>query len=227
METHFLKSYVDLLIHTCHRRGVHAMGGMAAQIPIKTDPAANAAAIEKVRKDKLREVRAGHDGTWVAHPGLVSVAREIFDAEMKGPNQIDRPSASGAAITADDLLAVPQGPVTEAGIRTNVGIALLYMESWLQGSGCVPLHHLMEDAATAEISRAQLWQWIRAGKLARARFEEVLASELESAKAARAAVSGRSGEGALTQAADLLRRIILDEEFAEFLTLPAYEILET
>ena len=161
MEQPFLRSYVELLIHTCHRRGAHAMGGMAAQIPIRNDPHANEEAMERVRQDKLREVRAGHDGTWVAHPGLVPIARDIFDRHMPGRNQIRRPLEQQSAITADDLLQVPQGAITEAGLRRNIDVALQYLESWLHGNGCVPIDNLMEDAATAEISRTQLWQWIR------------------------------------------------------------------
>jgi len=157
MDKHFLKSYVELLIHTCHRRGIHAMGGMAAQIPIKNNPAANDAAFAKVRQDKLREVLAGHDGTWVAHPGLVSVAKSIFDENLPQPNQISR--LNRVSISASDLLAVPPGDITEKGLEMNIDIGLQYLESWLNGNGCVPIYNLMEDAATAEISRAQLWQW--------------------------------------------------------------------
>ena len=160
MDKHFLKSYVDLLIQTCHRRGIHAMGGMAAQIPIKNDPAANEKALDKVRQDKLREVRAGHDGTWVAHPGLVPVAKEVFDAHMKEPNQIAR-RRDDVHVTAEDLLAVTEGQITEEGLRWNIDVGLQYLESWLRGSGCVPIYNLMEDAATAEICRAQVWQWVR------------------------------------------------------------------
>ncbi len=160
MEQPFLRSYVELLIHTCHRRGVHAMGGMAAQIPIRNDPAANEEAMERVRQDKLREVRAGHDGTWVAHPGLVPVAREVFDRHMPGRNQIHKPKDERSRITAADMLQIPEGTITEAGLRRNIDVALQYIESWLRGNGCVPIYNLMEDAATAEISRAQIWQWI-------------------------------------------------------------------
>jgi malate synthase len=160
MDRHFLRSYVDLLIQTCHRRGVHAMGGMAAQIPIKADAAANEAALAKVREDKLREVRAGHDGTWVAHPGLVPVARAIFDEHMPRPNQLDR-LRDDVRVAAADLLVVPDGSVTRAGLRHNVDVGVRYLEAWLRGTGCVPIYNLMEDAATAEISRSQVWQWVR------------------------------------------------------------------
>ncbi len=165
MEQPFLRSYVELLIDTCHRRGAHAMGGMAAQIPIRDNPQANAEAIERVRKDKLREVKAGHDGTWVAHPGLVPVAMQVFDEWMPGPNQIDTAPHLGHTITSADLLEIPAGAISQLGFQRNVEISLMYLESWLRGFGCVPIFHLMEDAATAEISRAQLWQWNRYGSL--------------------------------------------------------------
>jgi malate synthase len=158
MDRHFLKSYVELLIETCHRRGIHAMGGMAAQIPIKRDAAANDAAMERVRQDKLREVKAGHDGTWVAHPGLVPVAKVVFDEHMTGANQITRRNP-GIHIQGSDLLAVPEGEITRKGLEMNIDIGLRYLAAWLDGLGCVPIYDLMEDAATAEISRAQLWQW--------------------------------------------------------------------
>ena len=160
MTTHFLRSYSQLLIKTCHRRGALAIGGMAAQIPIKDDPAANEAAIEKVRQDKLREVADGHDGTWVAHPGQVPVAMQVFDQHMPTANQLHR-RRDDVQVTAADLLQVPDGPITEAGLRININVGLLYLESWLRGNGCVPIHNLMEDAATAEICRTQIWQWIR------------------------------------------------------------------
>jgi len=161
MEQPFLRSYVELLIHTCHKRGIHAMGGMAAQIPIRDNPDANEEAMERVRQDKLREVRAGHDGTWVAHPGLVPVAKAVFDKHMKGPNQICRPATPTSRINENDLLEIPLGRITEEGFVRNVDIALQYIESWLRGNGCVPIYNLMEDAATAEICRAQVWQWIQ------------------------------------------------------------------
>jgi malate synthase len=163
MEQPFLSAYVDLLVDTCHRRGAHAMGGMAAQIPIRNDPAANEAAMERVRKDKLREVKAGHDGTWVAHPGLMPIAMEVFNQWMQEPNQISRPSRQGRTISSGDLLEIPTGTITEEGFRRNIEISVIYLEAWLRGVGCVPIFNLMEDAATAEISRAQLWQWSRYG----------------------------------------------------------------
>ena len=221
MDRHFLKSYVDLLIQTCHRRRAHAMGGMAAQIPIKHDPAANEAALEKVRQDKLREVRAGHDGTWVAHPGLVPVAAQVFDAAMPGPNQLHM-TRDDVRVTASDLLTVPEGDITEAGLRTNVDVGIQYLESWLRGLGCVPIYNLMEDAATAEISRAQVWQWVRHKvKLADGRpvtaslVEQTIATELQ-----------RFEGGKYALAADLFRRISLGPELPEFLTGVAYEYLD-
>ena len=168
MDRHFLHSYVQLLIKTCHRRGIHAMGGMAAQIPIKNDPAANEQALEKVRQDKLREVRAGHDGTWVAHPGLVPIAKAIFDQHMPEQNQIAR-KRDDVSVTAKDLLAVPDGEITDEGVRWNIDVGLQYLEAWLGGLGCVPIYNLMEDAATAEICRAQVWQWVKFGSEAEGR----------------------------------------------------------
>src|SRR6185369_12730683 len=162
MDRAFLKAYSELLVRICHHRGAHAMGGMAAQIPVKSDPVAHAAAMEKVRVDKRREAAAGHDGTWVAHPGLVEIARAIFDDAMPGPNQIGV-LREDVRVAARDLLSVPRGTITEAGLRTNLSVGVRYLEAWLRGTGCVPLDGLMEDAATAEISRSQVWQWIRHG----------------------------------------------------------------
>ena len=159
MTTHFMRSYSLLAIKTCHRRGAAAIGGMAAQIPIKDDPAANEQALAKVRADKQREADDGHDGTWVAHPGLVEIAKQEFDAVMKTPNQIDR-LRDDVQVTARDLLEAPLGTITEAGLRLNIRVGVQYLESWLRGQGCVPLYNLMEDAATAEISRTQVWQWL-------------------------------------------------------------------
>src|SRR5438445_4094656 len=162
MEAPFLQSYVRLLIKPCHRRRAHAMGGMAAQIPIKNDPDANARALDKVRADKLREVREGHDGTWVAHPALVPVAKEIFDAHVAAAHQISV-RREDVRVSPRDLLAVPHGEITEAGLVANIDVGIRYLAAWLGGQGCVPIHNLMEDAATAEISRAQIWQWLRHG----------------------------------------------------------------
>jgi malate synthase len=222
MTTHFLQSYVRLLIKTCHRRNIHAMGGMAAQIPIKNDAEANAAAMAKVRADKEREVNEGHDGTWVAHPGLVGIAKEVFDKGMPEANQIAR-KRQDVHVTAADLLKVPSGSITEAGLRSNINVGLGYVESWLRGTGCVPLYNLMEDAATAEISRSQVWQWIRHGaKLADGRTvtlalaQATLEEELE--KLRQGAPKGHRYE----DAAKLFRELIDAERFVEFLTLPAY-----
>jgi malate synthase len=220
MDKHFLKSYVDLLIRTCHRRGIHAMGGMAAQIPIKNDPEANDRAIDKVRQDKLREVKAGHDGTWVAHPGLVPVAKEVFDTHMKADNQIER-KREDVDVTARDLLSVPEGPITEWGLRWNIDVGLQYLESWLRGSGCVPIYNLMEDAATAEISRAQVWQWVHHGAkidghaLTIETVRQVIADQKNKLKGAR-----------MAEAAEIFDRLITSPEFAEFLTLEAYDYIE-
>jgi malate synthase len=223
MDRHFLKSYVDLLIQTCHRRRAHAMGGMAAQIPIKHDPAANEAALEKVRQDKLREVRAGHDGTWVAHPGLVPVAAQVFDASMPGPNQLDV-ARDDVRVTAADLLTVPDGEITEAGLRTNVDVGIQYLESWLRGVGCVPIYNLMEDAATAEISRSQVWQWVRHGAhlsngraVTQALVESIIAEELD-----RKNLRG----GKFDLAARLFTELMTGSDFPEFLTRVAYEYLD-
>ena len=168
MTTPLMDAYVKRLIYICHKRGTFAMGGMSAAIPIKNDPAANDAAMSKVEADKIREVTAGHDGTWVAHPALVKVAKDVFDQYMRAPNQIQSaPCLAGASISESDLLRLPQIPrgvaITSAGLMHGVGIVLAYTEAWLRGVGCIPLHNAMEDAATAEISRAQIWQWRHLG----------------------------------------------------------------
>jgi len=163
MTSPFMDAYVKLLIRTCHRRGTFAMGGMAAQIPIKNDKAANDRAMDAVRKDKYREVTAGHDGTWVAHPALVQIAKDVFDAEMKGPNQIYYIPGAGKDVTQRDLLSPAVGEITSEGLRENVAVGIAYTEAWLRGVGCIPYHNKMEDAATAEISRAQVWQWVHHG----------------------------------------------------------------
>jgi malate synthase len=230
MDRHFLRSYVDLLIRTCHRRRAHAMGGMAAQIPIKSDPAANARALEKVRQDKLREVRAGHDGTWVAHPGLVPVAQEVFDAHFTGPSQLGV-ARTEVRVTAADLLTVPDGPITEAGLRVNVDVGIQYLEAWLRGVGCVPIYDLMEDAATAEISRTQVWQWLHhAARLADGRtvtpelVRQVTADELD--KLRRALGANRFDGGQFGLAARLFDELMTGTEFADFLTLKAYDHID-
>ena len=220
MTCDFMQAYVTLLIKTCHQRGIHAMGGMAAQIPIKNDVTANQLSMDKVLADKTREARAGHDGTWVAHPALIPIARSAFDAIMVGPNQLARvPMDSN--VTATDLLAVPVGEITELGVRTNISVALLYLESWLSGNGCVPIRNLMEDAATAEICRAQLWQWVK--------FEVTLSSGLTLTKERLqhwldeeyAALKSKDAS-ALDTAKSLLTSMIFNPEFDEFLTLPSY-----
>jgi malate synthase len=226
-----MHSYSLLCIKTCHRRGIHAMGGMAAQIPIKNDEKANAEAFAKVRADKEREAKDGHDGTWVAHPGLVSVALEAFNAVMKGPNQIDRKREDVTVRAADILSFGPEGPITEQGLRTNVSVGVQYIEAWLRGSGAVPIFNLMEDAATAEISRAQVWQWIRSprGILADGRkvtkelFHAVLGEELKKIKSM--VGEERFSNGRHQEAADLFDELTTNDEFVEFLTLRGYDRL--
>jgi malate synthase len=229
MEQPFLRAYTQLLVQTCHRRGVHAMGGMAAQIPIRDDAERSRAALERVRADKLREVRDGHDGTWVAHPGLVPVAREVFDAHMKGAHQLDR-LRDDVRFDAGDLLRVPAGTRTEAGLRHNIRVGVQYLESWLRGQGCVPLYDLMEDAATAEISRTQVWQWIRhratlddGRALDAARFHRVLAEEMDRVR--REVGEARFADGRFAEACALFDRLSTAAVFQEFLTLPAYDQL--
>ncbi len=229
MTAHFLRSYSLDLIRACHRRGAFAMGGMAAQIPIKGDEAANDAAIQKVREDKEREAGDGNDGTWVAHPGLIPVAMEVFDALMPEANQLAR-QRQDVTVSAKDLLTVPEGTITEAGVRMNINVGIQYTESWLRGNGCVPIYNLMEDAATAEISRSQLWQWRRHGasiadgaKIGDELLERLFGEEM-------AAIAELVGEeafegGKFTEARELFWEMTVAEEFEEFLTLPAYERL--
>ena len=226
MTTHFMRSYSLLCIQTCHRRNIFAMGGMAAQIPVKNDPAANEEAFAKVRADKEREASDGHDGTWVAHPGMVQLALEAFNAKMPQPNQIDR-KREDVQISPNDLADFgPSGPITEAGLRQNISVGVQYLEAWLRGSGAVPLFNLMEDAATAEISRAQVWQWIRhrEGKLSDGRkvtkelFRSVLDEELAKVK--------RFEGDKFDVARSLFDQITTDDDFAEFLTLPGYDKLD-
>jgi malate synthase len=227
MATHMMTSYSLLAVKTCHRREVHAIGGMAAFIPIKDDPAANDQAIAKVRADKEREAKNGHDGTWVAHPGLVPVAMEVFDRIMPEPNQIDR-KREDVAVTADDLLRIPEGPKTEAGLRQNVAVGIGYIEAWLRGIGCVPLFNLMEDAATAEISRTQVWQWMHHGSklddgrpVDAALVRSVIADELA---AWEKRVGGeRFQAGRFREAAEMFQRLCEGGELIDFLTLPAYD----
>jgi malate synthase len=231
MTTHFLRCYSLLCIKTCHRRGAFAMGGMAAQIPIKNDPVANQAALERVRADKEREVADGHDGTWVAHPALVPIAREVFDRVMQAPNQVHRVRDNVAVSTAD-LLTVPIGEITAAGLLNNVSVGLQYLAAWLGGNGCVPINHLMEDAATAEIARTQIWQWIHhpAGRLADGRkvtvelFRSLLQGESE-----RLAAQGGADPHAqrhYREAARILDEMTSAPLCAEFLTVLAYPHLQ-
>ncbi len=230
MDKLFLKSYVELLIQTCHKRGIHAMGGMAAQIPIASDPVKNEAALEKVRQDKLREVTAGHDGTWVAHPGLVPVALEIFQKHLRGPHQIDK-KREDVKVSAGDLLAVPEGPITEQGLRININVGTLYLEAWLRGSGCVPLYYLMEDAATAEISRTQVWQWVRhRAKLPDGRVidaplvRKMTGEELEKIKVTLG--EEKFGAGQFRRASEIFTDMMTRTECPDFLTLVAYDYID-
>jgi malate synthase A len=251
MDQPFLQAYTRLAIETCHARGVHAMGGMAPQIPLK-DPDANAAALERVRADKLREVTAGHDGTWVAHPALVPVARAVFDAHMTGPNQIERTVAGGptaslhasagrgprAAWSGHELLATPTGPRTEAGLRQALDVSLRYLTAWLGGQGCVPLDGRMEDAATAELARALAWQWAHHGArlddgrvvdtalvsgLLREIAEDALARLPMDAPERAAGTPGGAEAARLQDARALLERLCTAARLPDFLTVPAYE----
>lgn len=227
----FMRAYALLLVKTCHKRGAFAMGGMAAQIPIKNDPVAHAEALKKVQSDKMREVTDGFDGTWVAHPGLVATAKEVFDREMPQANQIARLRDDVSASAADLTRFEPKSPITEAGLRMNINITLQYMGSWIAGVGCVPIFNLMEDAATAEISRAQIWHWIRSPqgiledgrKVTLELFRALLPKELEAVH--REIGEARWAAGKYTEAAAMLDALTADENFAEFLTLPAYEAI--
>ena len=232
MTSPFMRSYALLLVKTCHRRNAPAMGGMAAQIPIKNDPAANEAAMSKVRADKEREATDGCDGTWVAHPGLVPIAKAIFDKYMPQPNQYgkQRPDVN---VSAKDLLAFqPEAPITEAGMRNNVQVGIQYIGSWLGGNGCVPIFNLMEDAATAEISRSQVWQWIRSPKgvladgrkVTRELFHEILVDELKKTPSIVGAEAYATGK--YVQGAKLFEEITASDSYVEFLTLPAYQAID-
>ncbi|MBM7644277.1 malate synthase [Scopulibacillus daqui] len=230
MTVPFMKAYTEYVVQICHKRKAHAIGGMAAQIPIKNNPEANEDALNKVRMDKTREVMNGHDGSWVAHPGLVQVVLDVFNEYMPEANQIDKPMAF-KTITASDLLEVPAGPITEKGLRTNIHVAIQYIAAWLNGKGAVPINHLMEDAATAEISRAQVWQWLRhpkgflddGRKITESLVEQMIAVELIDLK-------NRLGEdafheGKYNQAAELFSKLVFSDEFIEFLTIPGYDQL--
>ena len=228
MTAPFMRAYALLLIRTCHRRNAFAMGGMAAQIPIKNDPAANAAALDKVRADKIREATDGCDGTWVAHPGLVGIAREVFDQHMPAPNQVHR-KRDDVQVTAKELLDFqPEGPITEAGLRNSISVGIQYIGAWFAGNGCVPVYNLMEDAATAEISRSQIWQWIRSPKgvledgrkVTRELIRKLLPEELAKVRT----LLGETGwsAGRYEDAARLFEQITLSDQYIEFLTLPGY-----
>jgi malate synthase len=231
MTTHFLKSYAELLVKTCHHRGAHAMGGMAAQIPVKNDEAANAEAFAKVKADKEREARQGHDGTWVAHPGLVPVAKEAFDRLMPAPNQIATARREDVRVGASDLLRFePEKPITEAGLRLNINVAIQYIGAWLAGQGAVPIFNLMEDAATAEISRSQVWQWMRSPKGVlddgRKVTKELVATLLPGEMAKIRTLLGPAyAEGKYDEAARIFADLVNSDTFVDFLTLPAYERL--
>ena len=225
----FLKAYSELLIQTCHQRGAHAMGGMAAQIPIGGDEAANEQAMARVRADKLREVTAGHDGTWVAHPALIPIAREIFDEHMSGANQ-QQVSREDVKVTRNQLITPSPGTITRAGFDANVEVCVRYLAAWLDGNGCVPIHWLMEDAATAEISRTQLWQWLHSENLHLADGTQIDFALLERAllnlPSKLAGIAQMPGAARVPEAIALLDKLSHDRELAEFLTLPAYEYLD-
>jgi malate synthase len=231
MTAPFLRAYALLLIKTCHRRNTFAMGGMAAQIPIKNDAAANDAALEKVRADKQREATDGCDGTWVAHPGLVGVAKTIFDQHMPTPNQIHRQRDDVNVVARDLLCFEPETPITEEGLRNNISVGVQYLGAWLAGNGCVPVFNLMEDAATAEISRSQIWQWIRSPKgvlddgrkVTKPLVRQMLAEELPRIRK----ILGPEvwGAGKYEDAARMFEDITTSDEYTEFLTLPAYEFI--
>ncbi|MGH8696876.1 MAG: malate synthase A, partial [Burkholderiales bacterium] len=231
MTAPFMRAYALALVKTCHRRNAPAMGGMAAQIPIKNDPAANEAALEKVRQDKLREVTDGCDGTWVAHPALVPVAKQVFDEHMPAPNQYGRQRPDVSTTAADLLDFRPEQPITEAGLRNNISVGIQYLGAWLAGNGCVPVFNLMEDAATAEISRSQLWQWIRSpkGVLDDGRkvtvplVRQLLAEELPRVRTTLGDEAWRAGE---YQAAAKLFDELTTGEYVDFLTLPAYDRID-
>jgi malate synthase len=231
MTTHFMRSYSLLAIKTCHRRQIHAIGGMSAFIPVKNDPAANERAFAQVRADKDREANDGHDGTWVAHPGMVALATEAFDAVMKTPNQISK-QREDVQVAATDLLDFVSGPITEAGLRTNISVGIQYIEAWLGGQGAVPIFNLMEDAATAEISRSQVWQWIQRDKgvLEDGRkitvdlTRQLIGEELDKIKAGYGAE--KFGQRNFARAAKLFDTLTTSAEFNEFLTLPGYQYLD-
>jgi malate synthase len=232
MTTHFLRSYAELCVKTCHRRNIHAMGGMAAQIPIKNDEKANAEAFAKVKIDKEREATYGHDGTWVAHPGLVPVALEAFNRLMPTPNQIALTKRDDVNVGAADLIKFePETPITEKGLRLNINVAIQYIGAWLAGQGAVPIYNLMEDAATAEISRSQVWQWMRSPKgvlddgrkVTKAMVAVMIPEEVAKI---RELLGAAWGDGKYDTAAKIFADLVNNDTFVEFLTLPAYDLID-
>ncbi len=229
MTRHCMHSYSLLVIKTCHKRGAHAIGGMAAQIPIKDDPETNAVALGKVREDKTREANDGHDGTWVAHPGLVAIAKEEFDKAMPTPNQIHK-LREDVNVTAKDLLKVPTGTITEAGLRNNISVGIQYMAHWVSGNGCVPLYNLMEDAATAEISRTQVWQWVHhpkgiledGRKISLDLVKKIISEELKTIQSGQTAIANDK----LDLAVRLFEELVANDQLIDFLTLIAYANLD-
>jgi malate synthase len=224
-----MRAYALKVIQTCHRRGAHAIGGMAAQIPIKEDPERNRIALDKVREDKIREARDGHDGTWVAHPGLVPIAMEIFDERMPQPNQLDR-MREDVTIGQEDLLQPSEGTITEPGLRNNIEVSIQYLAVWLSGNGCVPIHHLMEDAATAEISRTQLWQWRRHGAElddGRVIDDDLLRKLIEEESDTLVHKAGGDAAAAdyYRQATQLIVDAVFTDDLPDFITSAAYERL--
>jgi malate synthase len=231
MSVHFLKSYSELVIKTCHKREIHAMGGMAAQIPIKDNPEANEIALNKVRADKEREAKAGHDGTWVAHPGLVQIAMDEFNKYMPTPNQI-HVKRDDVHVTAKDLLEVPQGTITLGGLKNNIDVGIQYLEAWLRGNGCVPIHNLMEDAATAEISRTQVWQWVHhedaklddGTKITAELVKKLIDEQKESYRQSLGA--DKYAKSKFDLATELFEKMSLQDNLEEFLTLEAYNYID-
>lgn len=223
MTVPFMDAYVKLLVRTCHKRGAHAMGGMAAQIPVKNDPELNKKFMDAVYQDKTREVNAGHDGTWVAHPALVKIALEVFNQGMPSPNQISNIPEAGKDVTAKDLIATPEGIITFDGLKDNIDVSLMYTEAWLRGNGCIPLHNKMEDAATAEISRAQVWQWLKHHCKTREGeqiTEDLVIDILRNCVAERE--SNAPSNNKFSLAGNILVKVLTGEDMVDFLTLPCY-----
>lgn len=231
MTVPFMRAYTQLVVQTCHKRGAHAMGGMAAQIPIKNNEAANTQALEKVKADKLREVTDGHDGTWVAHPALVAIAMDVFNANMPEANQIHSKKKEDFSCSASDLVVLPEGTITEEGLRMNINVGILYIESWLRGNGAAALYNLMEDAATAEISRTQVWQWLKVGAalndgrtITNELYNILRSEEVQKIKEMVGEASYTAGK--FTEAIALFDKLVIQTEFVEFLTLPAYQLIQ-